>query len=255
MKIKLLGTGTSQGVPVIGCHCPVCISDDSKNQRLRSSAYIVVENKHIIIDAGPDFRQQMLRENITQIDAILLTHSHKDHIGGLDDIRAYNYLQGKPIDIYGSKATIDAVKKDLHYAFGEKKYPGVPQMNLHIIDNSPFFIDTVKVTPIEVSHFKMKVFGFLIKNFAYITDASFISESEKEKIRKLNTLILNALRIEKHYSHFNLSEALKIAQESGTKHAFFTHISHFMGKHEETNAQLPNHIQLGFDGQEIWIDD
>lgn len=255
MKIKLIGTGTSQGVPVIGCRCPICVSSDSKNQRLRSSAYIIVDNKHIIIDAGPDFRQQMLRENITQIDAILLTHSHKDHIGGLDDIRAYNYLQGKPIDIYGSEETIDAVKKDLHYAFGEKKYPGVPEINLHIINNSPFLVDNIKVTPIEVSHYKMKVFGFRIKDFAYITDASFISAQEKIKIKNLNTLVINALRIEKHYSHFNLSEALQIAQESGTKHAFFTHISHFMGKHEKTNAQLPNHIQLGFDGQEIWIDD
>lgn len=251
MKIKLLGTGTSQGVPIIGCRCPVCISKDSKDKRLRSSAYIIVENKHIIIDAGPDFRQQMLRENILQIDAILLTHSHKDHIGGLDDIRAYNYLQGKPMDIYGSEETIDAVKKDLHYAFGEKKYPGVPKMNLHTIDNTPFFVENIKITPIELSHFKMKVFGFRIKNFAYITDASYISEAEKEKIKNLNTLILNALRIEKHYSHFCLEEALQIAQESQTKQCFFTHISHSIGKHKEINAQLPKHIQLGFDGQEI----
>ncbi|MDY0216288.1 MAG: MBL fold metallo-hydrolase [Bacteroidales bacterium] len=251
MKIKLLGTGTSQGVPIIGCRCPVCISKDSKDKRLRSSAYIIVENKHIIIDAGPDFRQQMLRENILQIDAILLTHSHKDHIGGLDDIRAYNYLQGKPMDIYGSEETIDAVKKDLHYAFGEKKYPGVPKMNLHTIDNTPFFVENIKITPIELSHFKMKVFGFRIKNFAYITDASYISEAEKEKIKNLNTLILNALRIEKHCSHFCLEEALQIAQESQAKQCFFTHISHSIGKHKEINAQLPKHIQLGFDGQEI----
>lgn len=251
MKIRLLGTGTSQGIPIIGCRCPVCISSDSKNQRLRSSAYIVVENKHIIIDAGPDFRQQMLRENITQIDAILLTHSHKDHIGGLDDIRAYNYLQDKPMDIYGSKETVEAVKKDYHYAFSENKYPGVPKMNLHIIDNAPFFVENIKITPIEVSHFKMKVFGFRIKNFAYITDASYISELEKEKIKNLNTLVLNALRINKHKSHFSLSEALQIAQESQAKQSFFTHISHSIGKHKEINAQLPKHIQLGYDGQSI----
>lgn len=251
LKIKLLGTGTSQGVPIIGCRCSVCKSDDIKDNRLRTSAYVLVKDKHIVIDAGPDFRQQMLREKITQIDAILLTHSHKDHTGGLDDIRAFNYIQGKSIDIYGSKETIEAVKRDYYYAFSENKYPGVPEMKLHIIDNIPFSIGDVNIIPIEVKHLKMSVFGFRINEFAYITDASFISNEEKMKLKNLNILVLNALRIAKHYSHFNLEEALQIADELKAEQVYFTHISHNMGKHNEINANLPKNMQLGYDSQNI----
>ncbi len=248
MKITFIGTGTSQGVPIIGCQCSVCKSVDKKDNRLRSSVFIEVDNLKIAIDAGPDFRQQMLRENITKLDAILLTHSHKDHIGGLDDVRAYNYLQGKPMDVYGMKETIEIVKNDFHYAFDKEKYPGVPEMNLHTIENKPFLISSVKILPIEVKHLEMKVFGYRIEDFVYITDASFISVAEKEKMKNAEILVINALRIKEHYSHFNLEEAIAIVNELKPKQAYFTHISHAMGKHEEVEKSLPHSMHLAYDG-------
>lgn len=248
MKICFLGTGTSQGVPIIGCQCSVCKSVNKKDARLRSSVLVEVSSVNIVIDAGPDFRQQMLRENIQKLDAIVLTHSHKDHIGGLDDVRAFNFIQGKPMDIFGMEETINIVRNDFHYAFDEDKYPGVPEMNLHIIDNEPFKINSVKITPIEVKHLEMRVFGYRIEDFIYITDASFISNNELKKMKNAEILVINALRINKHYSHFNLKEALDIVKKIKPKQAFFTHISHTMGKTDDVEKILPKHVHLAFDG-------
>lgn len=251
MKICFLGTGTSQGIPIIGCQCSVCKSVHKKDKRLRSSVLIEVNDLTFVIDAGPDFRQQMLYENVTKLDAILLTHSHKDHIGGLDDVRAYNYIQGKPMDIFGMKETIDAVRSDFHYAFDDDKYPGVPEMNLHIIENKLLKIGSVEILPIEVKHLEMNVFGYRIEDFVYITDASFISSEEKKKMKNAEILVINALRIREHYSHFNLKEALAIVEELKPKQAFFTHISHAMGKAEDVEKILPFNVHLAFDGLTI----
>lgn len=253
MKICFLGTGTSQGIPIIGCQCSVCKSVHKKDKRLRSSVLIEVNDLTFVIDAGPDFRQQMLHENATKLDAILLTHSHKDHIGGLDDVRAYNFIQGKPMDIFGMKETIDAVRADFHYAFDNDKYPGVPEMDLHIIENKPFKFGTVEILPIEVKHLEMKVFGYRIEDFVYITDASFISDAEKKKMKNAEILVINALRIREHYSHFNLKEALAIVEELKPKQAFFTHISHAMGKAEDVEKILPFNVHLAFDGLKIEV--
>lgn len=251
MKVVFLGTGTSQGVPVITCQCRVCRSKDGRDQRLRASVLVEIEGKTIVIDAGPDFRQQMLREKVMKLDAILVTHSHKDHVGGLDDVRAFNFTSNCPMDIFTDDFTATVVKSDFAYAFKEDKYPGVPEMNIRVFDNAPFKIANITITPIKAFHMNTTVWGFRIGNFAYLTDVSRIEKREKEKLRGLDLLIINALRIEKHYSHFNLEEAIALVDEIKPKQAYFTHISHNMGLHEVVNPTLPANMGLGYDGLKI----
>lgn len=253
MKVTFLGTGTSQGVPLIGCTCEVCASESTFDKRLRSSIQIDINNKVFVIDSGPDFRQQMLRAKTKQLDALLFTHEHKDHIAGMDDIRAFNYLNKKVIDVYASLPVQAALRREYQYVFAEKKYPGIPEINLITIDSSPFFIDGVEVIPIEVLHYKMPVLGFRIQDFTYITDANFISEKEKEKIKGSKVLVLNALRKEKHISHFTLDEAIALAQELEIPTVYFTHISHQLGLHKEVSKILPSNMHLAFDGLVIEV--
>ncbi|MBC8047482.1 MAG: MBL fold metallo-hydrolase, partial [Fimbriimonadaceae bacterium] len=242
MKITILGSGTSGGVPMIGCDCNVCNSSDPKDKRLRCSVLIEINNQTFVVDAGPDFRQQMLRKNVKKLDAILLTHQHKDHTAGLDDIRAYNYFQQKPMDIYLTAETEHAVRKEYHYVFEEKVYPGIPEMKLFRFENNPFNIGEVKFIPVEVKHLNMKVYGFRINNFTYITDANFISDIEKEKIKGSEVLVLNALRKTKHISHFNLQEALEVIEEIKPGKTYLTHLSHQMGKHTDVEKELPENV-------------
>lgn len=253
MTITFLGTGTSQGIPVIGCSCPVCRSLDFRDKRLRASVHIAVDDQSLVIDTGPDFRQQMLRENITSLDAILYTHEHKDHTAGLDDIRPFNFRQQKDMPVYGRQQVIDQLKIEYSYAFGESKYPGVPQILTNIISNEPFQVNGTNIEPVEVFHHKLPVFGFRIHNFTYITDASFISPEEKEKIKNSDVLVLNALQKEEHISHFTLDEALAIIEELQPRKAYLTHISHKLGLHETITKELPEGVELAYDGLKITL--
>ena len=253
VKVTLLGTGTSQGVPVIGCSCEVCNSTNPKDARLRASVMIEVDEKTIIIDTGPDFRQQMLREKVDDVDAVLFTHEHKDHVAGLDDIRAYNQKWKKDIDVYASKRVEEALKREYHYVFSDVKYPGVPQINIKLIENKEFEIDQTRIMPIEVMHYKMPVFGYRIKDFVYLTDVSYIPENEKVKMKNVDLLIIDALRKKEQISHFNLSQAIEVISELNPKMALFTHISHYMGKYDDLIKELPPHIAPGYDGQIIYL--
>lgn len=248
MRVTLLGTGTSQGVPIVGCTCDVCTSSDPRDQRLRTSAFVEVDGLNLLIDAGPDLRQQLLANKITNIDAILLTHEHTDHVGGIDDVRPVNFLNHKSIDIYGLPRTLGIVKKNFDYAFAEHKYPGVPQLQLKTIKDDKFTIGNTEITSIHVMHLAMPILGYRIHDFAYITDGSFISPKELAKMHNLDTLVINALGIKEHYSHFNLKHALAIIDELKPKRAFLTHISHNMGKYEDVIKMLPANVLPGCDG-------
>jgi phosphoribosyl 1,2-cyclic phosphate phosphodiesterase len=248
VKVTFLGTGTSQGIPMIGCKCEVCCSTNVKDNRLRSSIWICVEDLSIIVDTGPDFRYQVMRAEVPTVDAVLFTHSHKDHVAGLDDIKAYNYWQQSSIDIYATIPTQNQLKSEFAYIFADIKYPGIPELNLKTLNGEPFFIHNVKITPIRVMHYKMDVFGFRIGDFTYITDANYISEDELNKIKGTKHLVINALRHEKHISHFTLNEALEIINLIQPENAYLTHISHQLGLHEEINATLPPNVQLAYDG-------
>jgi len=249
MKITFLGTGTSQGVPVIACNCAVCMSDNEKDKRLRSSILIESEETKIVIDTGPDFRQQMLRENVQQLDAVVFTHEHKDHVAGLDDVRAFNFKQQKDMDIYATLHVQNALKREFYYAFADKKYPGVPLLKLNTISDKTFKVGDVTLLPIDVWHFKMPVKAFRIKNFTYITDANRIEEEEIKKIEGSEIIVINALRKEEHMSHFNLKQALDLLDRLKPKQAYLTHISHLMGKHKDVLSELPDYVTIAYDGQ------
>ena len=253
MKITFLGTGTSQGVPLIACKCEICSSTNAKDKRLRSAIMLEIASTTIVIDTGPDFRQQMLREQVEKLDAVVFTHEHKDHIAGLDDVRAFNFINGKHIEVYATSRVQAAIKREFAYIFAEDKYPGIPLINLNEIDLAPFQIKDLKLIPIEVMHYKMPVLGFRIADFTYITDAKSISEKEKEKIKGSKVLVLNALRREEHISHFTFQEAIDLAQELEVEQAYFTHISHQLGLHEQVSEELPTNIFLAYDGLQLII--
>ena len=248
MKVTFLGTGTSQGVPIITCTCVVCSSTDPRDNRLRTSVLIETEHTNIVLDTGPDFRQQMLRENVQKVDAIVFTHGHKDHTAGFDDIRGFNWKTKEAMEVYANEEVEIVLKRDFHYAFAEHKYPGVPNLNLNVIQNKNFMIRDVAITPIEVLHYKLPVFGYRIGNFSYITDANFISDSEKEKLKGSKVLVLNALRKSEHISHFTLDQAVAIAREIGAEQTYLIHMSHQMGLHVEVDSELPEGINLAYDG-------
>ncbi|MCS6904530.1 MAG: MBL fold metallo-hydrolase [Bacteroidia bacterium] len=253
MKVIFLGTGTSQGIPVIACNCAVCTSTDSKDKRLRSSILVEDNNLTFVIDTGPDFRQQMLRAKVKRLDAVLFTHKHKDHTAGLDDVRAFNFRQAQAMPIYADALTLSGIEQEFSYIFEDNKYPGIPQLEIHIIDHRPFYLRDLLITPVPVLHHKMPVLGFRIHNFAYVTDANYIPPSSMELLQNLDILVLNALRHEKHISHFTVSEAIEIIQLLKPKKAYLTHISHLLGKHEEENRKLPPNIELAYDELELVI--
>ena len=251
MQITLLGTGTSQGVPVIACECEVCISTNSNDKRLRSSVLIEVDGSTIVIDTGPDFRQQMLRENVSNLDAVLYTHSHKDHVAGLDDVRSFNFKSKKAMDVFCTEDVLLSLKNEFSYIFSEFKYPGIPRINVTLINNSIFYVNRTKIIPIKALHYKLPVLGFRIKNFIYLTDISEISEVEKQKMLDADLIILDSLRKEPHISHLCLEESLLLLQELKPKKAYLTHISHLMGLHDIVNKELPINIKLAHDGLNI----
>ena len=248
MKFTFLGTGTSQGVPVITCTCEVCQSADRKDNRTRTSLMIQSETTTVVIDTGPDFRAQMLRENVQDLDAVVFTHGHKDHVAGLDDIRPFNYLLGKTIDVYAEERVQQILKREFSYAFEPQDYLGAPQVNLKTIDETPFMIGDISFTPVRVFHKELPVLGFRVGDFTYITDANFIAEEELQKIKGSKILVLNAWRRETHYSHFNLEQAIEIVNKIKPEQAYFTHISHHLGLHEAVEKELPENVFLAYDG-------
>lgn len=252
LNVKFLGTGTSQGVPMIACECKVCNSNDSKDKRLRSSIYIQKNDTAIVIDTGPDFRQQMLNNNISDLDAVIYTHEHKDHVAGLDDIRAFNNKYKNDMNIYCSDRVFTALQREYIYIFDERFcYPGIPKVNRHRIDNNSFYIADIEIIPVEVMHYNLPVMGFRIDDFCYITDANFISDKEKLKMQNLDVLVINALRKQKHLSHFNLDESLELIRELKPKKAYLTHISHQLGFHNDVSKELPENVFLAYDGLNI----
>ncbi len=251
MKITFLGTGTSQGVPVIGCDCEVCTSLDFRDKRLRTSIHIEIEHKSLVIDTGPDFRQQMLRERINHLDAVIYTHEHKDHTAGLDDVRSYNFRQGIDMPVYGRKPVLNQLKQEYAYIFAEKKYPGIPKVELNEITNEKFVVHGIEIQPINVLHYQLPVFGFRIKDFSYITDVNYISDKEKEKIRGSKVVVLSALQKQEHLSHFNLEQAIETVNELEIPTAYFIHMGHRMGLQRNIEKELPEGMELAHDGLKI----
>ena len=255
-QITFLGTGTSQGVPVIACKCKVCQSIDPKNKRLRCSVLISTSDENYVIDSGPDFRQQMLRENVDTLSGVLFTHEHKDHLAGLDDVRAFNFIEKRDMQVYCTEAVEDALRREFHYVFNNHHYPGIPKVNLNRIGKeSPIKLNNdLVITPIEVMHYKMPVLAFRLGDFTYITDAKTVSAEERLKIKGTKILIVNALREQEHISHFNLEEALTFIKEMNPERAYLTHISHLFGKHEDIERRLPDNVFVAYDGLKLEID-
>jgi phosphoribosyl 1,2-cyclic phosphate phosphodiesterase len=248
MQVEFLGTGTSQGVPLIGCTCSVCQSNDARDRRLRCSVLVRHPSAHFVIDSGPDFRQQMLRAGVNRLDALLFTHGHKDHIAGTDDVRAFNYLQKKPMPIYADARVQAALRREFYYAFEDQRYPGIPELHLVDVDEEPFDLLGVPVIPLPVMHLHLPVLGFRIGPFAYITDANAIPDSTVERLRGVEVLVLNALRKTPHPSHFTLDQALEQVQRIGAERTYLTHLSHQMGLHAEVSSTLPAGVELAYDG-------
>ncbi|MBL0741340.1 MBL fold metallo-hydrolase [Chryseolinea lacunae] len=251
MKITFLGTGTSQGVPVIGCTCEVCQSLDFRNKRLRTSIHVETGGQSFIVDTGPDFRQQMLRENVKRVDAVLFTHAHRDHTAGLDDVRAYNFMQGTDMPVFGTQQVLDQLKVEYAYAFNKDAYPGIPRITLNLISEKPFEVGGVPITPLPVMHLHLPVLGFRFGDFSYITDANAIADETLERLRGTKVLVLNALQIEPHISHFNLDEALKMIARINPGRTYLTHISHRLGLHGAVEKKLPDNVLLAYDGMQL----
>lgn len=253
MVVTFIGTGTSQGVPVIACDCEVCTSQDERDKRLRTSVLIQSDDAMVAIDAGPDFRQQLLRERLKVLDAVVFTHEHKDHIAGLDEVRAFNYFNRMRMPVYATKRVQEAIRREFAYIFSEEKYPGVPEIDLYEITDQPFSIKDLLFTPIDVWHYKLPVKAFRMGDFTYITDANFIPAAEKEKIKGSKVIVINALRREPHISHYTLSEAIALATELQPQKAYLTHISHQLGLHEQVSKELPDFVELAYDGLKITV--
>ena len=249
MQVRFLGTGTSQGIPIINCTCATCTSEDTRDKRLRTSIHIQTQKTSIVVDTGPDFRQQMLRAKAKKLDAVVFTHQHKDHTAGLDDIRPFYFAQGqKPIPVYLHSRVLEQLKKEFAYMFEEPKYPGVPSLDIHLIDKHIFEIGDISIEPIEVFHHKLPVLGFRIGRFAYVTDVNSIPKASKEKLYDLDVLVLGVLQKENHISHFNLEEGLAVVEELKPKKAYFTHLSHTMGTHTSTEKLLSKRVSIAYDG-------
>jgi phosphoribosyl 1,2-cyclic phosphate phosphodiesterase len=252
-KITFLGTGTSQGVPLIGCDCDVCLSDDARDKRLRTSIMIERGDTVVVIDSGPDFRQQMLREKVKKLDGLVFTHEHKDHIAGMDDIRAFNFINKKPVDVYCTKQVETALRREFFYAF-ENDYPGVPELNIYNFNDEAFTIGEITLLPIKVFHAQLEIRGFRIGDFTFITDANFISEKEKKKIEGSKVMVINALRRNFHPTHFNLDQALLLLDELKIEQGYLIHLSHQMGKHELVSTELPAQRFVAYDGLQLILD-
>jgi phosphoribosyl 1,2-cyclic phosphate phosphodiesterase len=253
MEVTFLGTGTSGGVPLIGCQCEVCKSNDARDKRLRTSILIQQDGLNIVLDCGPDFRQQMLRADVHKLDAILMTHAHKDHTAGFDDIRAFNFMQKKAINVYCTEETEQSIKEQFSYAFSETDYPYLPKMNFVRIQNSEFGILNLKIMPIEVMHATMSVFGYRFGDFTYITDAKTIAKAERDKIRGTKILVVNALRHEIHYSHFTIDEALELVNDVKPELTYLIHMSHQFGLHAAMEKEFPANIRIAYDGLKISV--
>lgn len=252
MTITFLGTGTSQGVPVIACNCTVCSSLDRRDKRLRSSIMIHINNENYVVDTGPDFRQQMLNEQVQSLKAVLFTHEHKDHTAGLDDVRAFNFKEKRDMQVFCTTNVEEALRREYAYIFASEKYPGIPSLQINQIDKQLFNLPCGEpVQPIEVMHYKLPVLGFRVQDFAYITDAKTVSMVEREKLKNLDVLVINALRYQEHISHFNLEEALRFIEEVNPKQAYLTHISHLFNTHNEIEKELPTNVKVAFDGLKI----
>jgi phosphoribosyl 1,2-cyclic phosphate phosphodiesterase len=256
LKITILGSGTSQGVPVIACNCNVCTSKNPKDNRLRSSILISYKGNNYVVDSGPDFRQQMLREQVKTLSGVLFTHEHKDHLAGLDDVRAFNFKEQRDMQVYCTSRVEEALRREYAYVFTVKRYPGIPAINLNRIDKETNIEleDGLTIIPIEVMHYRLPVLGFRIGDFTYITDAKTVTEEERLKIRGTKVLIINALRKEEHISHFNLEEALAFIKDIQPETAYITHISHLFGTHEEISDFLPENVFVAYDGFSLEID-
>ena len=253
MRVTFLGTGTSQGVPILCCECEVCKSSNSKDKRLRSSILIESETTKVVIDSGPDFRQQLLRQNLKSLDAVVFTHEHKDHIAGLDEVKAFNYFNNMRMPVYATPRVQEAIKREFAYIFSNESYPGIPEVDLFTITDQSFKVNDISLLPIQVMHYFIPVKAYRVNNFTYITDANYISEEEKEKIKGSEIIVVNALRKENHVSHFTFHEAIKLMEELNPKKAYFTHISHQLGLHDKVSKELPKFIELAYDGLQIEI--